>query len=165
MLWCKQQRDCLSVANDQDGMRQNETKTKINKRRSLQKISLMTIIEQQMIGGQISHLKTHPILKCKLGNCTLERDVFLFGLDQSFLQIKTKIVSCRTADSKPVKQEVNGTVILPLLVFPALGNQGIESETFLTQNFKNVQYCPQSLHDKTMGQLYRTFCNNFTHSI
>jgi hypothetical protein len=34
------------------------------------------------------------------------------------LQIKTKIVSCHTADSKPVKQEVNGTVILPPLVFP-----------------------------------------------
>ncbi len=34
------------------------------------------------------------------------------------MQIKTKIVSCHTADSKPVKQEVNGTVILPPLVFP-----------------------------------------------
>jgi hypothetical protein len=34
------------------------------------------------------------------------------------LQIKTKIVSIHTADSKPVKQEVNGTVILPPLVFP-----------------------------------------------
>jgi hypothetical protein len=34
------------------------------------------------------------------------------------LQIKTKIVSSQTADSKPVKQEVNGTVILPPLVFP-----------------------------------------------
>jgi hypothetical protein len=34
------------------------------------------------------------------------------------LQIKTKIVSCHTADSKPVKQEVKGTVILPPLVFP-----------------------------------------------
>jgi hypothetical protein len=31
---------------------------------------------------------------------------------------KTKIVSCHTADSKPVKQEVNCTVILPPLVFP-----------------------------------------------
>jgi hypothetical protein len=30
---------------------------------------------------------------------------------------KTKIVSCHTADSKSVKQEVNGTVILPSLVF------------------------------------------------
>jgi hypothetical protein len=44
----------------------------------------------------------------------------LTGLDQSVLQIKTKIVSCHTADSKPVKQEVNGTVILPPLVFPGL---------------------------------------------
>ena len=33
------------------------------------------------------------------------------------MQIKTKIVSCHTADSKPVKQEVNGTVILIPLVF------------------------------------------------
>ena len=35
------------------------------------------------------------------------------------MQIKTKIVSGHTTDSKPVKQEVNGTVILPPLVFPA----------------------------------------------
>jgi len=34
------------------------------------------------------------------------------------LPIKTKIVSSYIADSKPVKQEVNGTVILPPLVFP-----------------------------------------------
>jgi hypothetical protein len=34
--------------------------------------------------------------------------------------MKTKIVCCHTADSKPVKQEVNGTVMLPPLVFPAL---------------------------------------------
>ncbi len=34
---------------------------------------------------------------------------------------KTKIVSCHTANSKPVKQEVNGTVILPPLVFPGHG--------------------------------------------
>jgi hypothetical protein len=32
--------------------------------------------------------------------------------------MKTKVVSCHTAHSKPVKQEVNGTVILPPLVFP-----------------------------------------------
>jgi hypothetical protein len=30
------------------------------------------------------------------------------------------IVNCHTADSKPVKQEVNSTVILPSLVLPAL---------------------------------------------
>jgi hypothetical protein len=33
------------------------------------------------------------------------------------LKIKTKFVSCHTADSKPVKQEVNSTVILPPSVF------------------------------------------------
>jgi hypothetical protein len=36
------------------------------------------------------------------------------------LQIKTKVVGCHTTGSKPVKREVNGTVILPPLVFPAL---------------------------------------------
>ncbi len=39
------------------------------------------------------------------------------------MQIRTKIVSCHTADSKPVKQEVNGTVILPPLVFPGQTNR------------------------------------------
>ena len=44
----------------------------------------------------------------------------LSGLDWSVLQIKTKIVSCQmhTADSKPVKQEVNCTVILPPFSIP-----------------------------------------------
>ncbi len=45
----------------------------------------------------------------------------LTGLDLSVLQIKTKIVSYHTADSKPIKQEVNGTVILPPLVLPVYG--------------------------------------------
>ena len=36
------------------------------------------------------------------------------------MQIETKIVSCHTANFKPVKQEVNGTMMLPPLVFPAL---------------------------------------------
>jgi hypothetical protein len=42
----------------------------------------------------------------------------LTGLDKSVLEIKTKLVSCHTADSEPVTQEVNGTVIIPPLVFP-----------------------------------------------
>ena len=42
----------------------------------------------------------------------------VIGLDWSVLQIKIKIVSFHTADSKLVKQEVNGTVILPPLEFP-----------------------------------------------
>ncbi len=54
----------------------------------------------------------------KGGSITVPLTSCLTGLDESVLHIKTKIVSCRTADSKPVKQEVNGTVIPPPLVFP-----------------------------------------------
>jgi hypothetical protein len=54
----------------------------------------------------------------KGGSITVLLTSCLTSLDYSVLQIETKIVSCHTADSKPVKQEVNGTVILPHLVFP-----------------------------------------------
>ncbi len=56
----------------------------------------------------------------KGGSITVPLTSCLTGLDWSVLQIKTKIVSTHTADFKPVKQEVNGTVILPPLVFPAI---------------------------------------------
>jgi hypothetical protein len=56
----------------------------------------------------------------KGGRITVPLTSCLTGLDYSVLQIKAKIVSCHTADSKPAKQEVNGTVILPPLVFPGL---------------------------------------------
>jgi hypothetical protein len=58
----------------------------------------------------------------KGGSITVPLTSCLTGLDSSVLQMETKIVSCHTADSKPVKQEVNGTVILPPLVFPAEGH-------------------------------------------
>jgi hypothetical protein len=54
----------------------------------------------------------------KGGSITVPLTSCLTGLDMYVLQIKTKNVSCHPADSKPVKQEVNGTVILPPLVFP-----------------------------------------------
>ncbi len=54
----------------------------------------------------------------KGGSITVPLTSCLTGLDQPVSQIKTKIVSCHTADSNSVKQEVNGTVILPPLVFP-----------------------------------------------
>ncbi len=38
---------------------------------------------------------------------------------------KNKIVSCHTANSKPVKQEVNGSMILPPLEFPVSANVSI----------------------------------------
>ncbi len=54
----------------------------------------------------------------KGGRITVPLTSCLAGLDLSVLQIKIKIVSCHTGDSKPVKQRVNATVILPPLLFP-----------------------------------------------
>ncbi len=54
------------------------------------------------------------------GGITVLLTSCLTGLDESVLQLKTKIVSCHT-----VKQEVNGTVILPPLAFPAWGITGV----------------------------------------
>ncbi len=54
----------------------------------------------------------------KGGSITVLLTSCFTGLEWSVLQIKTKIVSCHTANSKRVKQEVKGTVILPPLVFP-----------------------------------------------
>ncbi len=59
-----------------------------------------------------------PAGNAKGGSIIVPLTSSLTGLDLSVLQIKTKIAHCHTSDSKPVKQEVNGTVILPPLVFP-----------------------------------------------
>jgi hypothetical protein len=65
----------------------------------------------------------------------------LTGLELSVLQIKTKIFSCHTADSKPVKQEVNGTVILPPLVFPDYLHQHWTGFAFFAKlQFKGVAF-------------------------
>jgi hypothetical protein len=70
----------------------------------------------------------------KGGNITVLLTSCLTGLDLSVLQIETKIVSSHTADSKPVKQEVNCTMILPPLVFP------VQSVSFMLY-FKKVLLC------------------------
>jgi hypothetical protein len=59
----------------------------------------------------------------KGGNITVPLSSCLTGLDLSVLLIKTKIVSSHIAKSKPVKQEVNGAVILPPLVFAGGGHR------------------------------------------
>jgi hypothetical protein len=59
----------------------------------------------------MSHLRVSPG-NTNGGSITVPLTSCLTGLDLSVLP--TKIVSCHAADSKPVKQEVNGTVILPL---------------------------------------------------
>ncbi len=70
------------------------------------------------------------------GSDTIPLTSCLTVLDKSVLQIKTKIVSIHTADSKPVKQEVNGTVILPLwysLLKPSLliGANALKHDFFI----------------------------------
>jgi hypothetical protein len=57
----------------------------------------------------------------KGGSITVLLVSCLTGLGYSVLQIKMKIVSRHTTVSKPVKQEVNSTVLLPPLVFPGGG--------------------------------------------
>ncbi len=47
----------------------------------------------------------------KRGSITVLSTSCLTGLNWSVLQIKTKLVSCHAADSKPVKREVNGTMV------------------------------------------------------
>ncbi len=57
--------------------------------------------------------------KTKGGSITVQLTSCLTCLDYSVLQMKTKIVvDCHTADFKPVKQEVNSTMILPPFSVP-----------------------------------------------
>ncbi len=60
------------------------------------------------------------------------------------MQIKTKIASSHTADSKPVNQEVNGIVILPPLIFLVKGSSsvaaaGTEKKNCERTYFKMIQ--------------------------
>ncbi len=67
----------------------------------------------------VEHLTRNPKIKAgntKGGSITVPLTSCLTSLDYSVLQIKTKNVSCHTADSKPVKQEVNSTDISPFSI-------------------------------------------------
>ncbi len=70
--------------------------------------SLLKVHKKNWPGNTKGESITVPLTSC------------LTGLDESVLQIKTKVVSSHTSDSKLAKQEVNCTVILPPLVFPEL---------------------------------------------
>jgi hypothetical protein len=54
----------------------------------------------------------------KGGSITVPLTSCLTGLESAVWQLTIFAVICKTDYSKPVKQEVNGTVILPPLVFP-----------------------------------------------
>jgi hypothetical protein len=77
--------------------------------------SRLEMVNRTKHGRTVSMIATREYLRGKY-HCTVDLLFDWFVL--VCLQIKTKIVSCHTADSKTVEQEVNGTVILPPLVFP-----------------------------------------------
>ena len=56
----------------------------------------------------------------KGGSITVPFTSCLTGLESAVCQLTIFVLICKTDLSKPVKQEVNGTVILPPLVFPGL---------------------------------------------
>jgi hypothetical protein len=62
-------------------------------------------------------------------HCTIDLLFGWFGL-VCFANKNKKNICCHTADSKPVKQEVNSTVILPPLVFPAFGQLSLHRWPF-----------------------------------
>ena len=80
-------------------------------------VNIFTAVKKfcKLVGLSLSYICTR---NTKGGCITVPLTSCLTGLDQSVLRIITKIVSCHTSDSKPVKPEVNSTVILPPLVFP-----------------------------------------------
>jgi hypothetical protein len=79
----------------------------------------------------------------KGGSITVPLTSCLSDFDYSVLQIKTKIVGSHTGDSKPVKQEVNGTVILSPLVFPDSSNVFVTMANVCTEStYKtNIDNC------------------------
>jgi hypothetical protein len=54
----------------------------------------------------------------KGGGITVQLTSCLTGLELAELLLTILVLICKTDQSKPVKQELNGTVILPPLVFP-----------------------------------------------
>jgi hypothetical protein len=57
----------------------------------------------------------------KGGSITVPLTSYLAGLESAVWLLTIFVFICKTDYSKPVKQEVNYTVILPLLVFPGPG--------------------------------------------
>ncbi len=76
----------------------------------------------------------------------------LTGLDWSVLKIKTTIVSCHTADSKPVIQEVKSTVMFPPLVFPGCPIKAAFTLAKFWQK-KSAIFVMQFCHSNCIGHL------------
>jgi len=77
----------------------------------------------------------------------------LLGFNKSVLQKKKKIVGCHTADSKPVKQEVNGTVILPAFSIPCPSL--LSQKTFGLRSSKKIDFFRLEKMKKVLKSLFR----------
>ncbi len=77
-------------------------------------VIMLSVVMLNVVGLQETIISYISPGNTKWGSITVLLTSCLTGLDESVLQIKTKIVSSHTANSKPVKQEVNSIVILPL---------------------------------------------------
>ncbi len=84
----------------------------------LQSVTIPSVVMPNVIMLSVTLLSIFITENTKGGSITVLLTSCLTCLDLSVLQLKTKIVSCHIADSKPIKQKVNCTVILPPLVFP-----------------------------------------------
>jgi hypothetical protein len=82
--------------------------------RNLQHVSFKKCLSAKSSLGQKSKSLSREYLSGKY-HCTIDPLFDWFG----FVCLRTDFF-CITDDSKPVKREVNGTMILPHLVFPAL---------------------------------------------
>ncbi len=71
----------------------------------------------------------------KGGSITVPLTSCLTGLESAAWQLTIFVFICKTDKSKLVKQEVNGTVILPPLVFPGLSCAGICKRCSILQFF------------------------------
>jgi hypothetical protein len=65
------------------------------------------------------------------------------------------MVSCHTAEPKPVKQEVNGTVILPPLVLLGLAFALSDQSKFFLRYFQVLKTC--QFHTIFFIVIYATF--------
>ncbi len=77
---------------------------------TLQLISYYFVVSQYMWAGNT-----------KRGSITVPLTSCLTGLESAVCLLRIFVVICKTDQSKPVKQEVNCTVILPPLVLPDVG--------------------------------------------
>ncbi len=80
---------------------------------------------QSLLGSESANAKQFPgpSFYCVAGNTkggsiTVPLTSYLTGLESAVWQLTIFVFICKTDLSKPVKQAVNGTVILPPLVFP-----------------------------------------------